>query len=320
MTDNTRDPVKQDQPSGWMSLGFSVGLHVILLGLFFVGWSWSTPTPEKEPNFIRAHLVQEQQRLPTAPHPVEKKVHEQPAPKPAPKPQPVVKKPPEPTAQEKAEAQKKAEEEVARQKAIALQKAQEKKAEEEKRRQEEARKKREEAKRKAEEAEKQREAAARKKKEEEEKRQEEARRKQQEQQLQRMVQQAQEAQKKRQAEEALKAEQERQQAAAAKAQQERALTERDKYVLLIKQRVTQNWLKPPSIDPNLKTVVTIKLLPTGELVSATIKESSGNAAFDNSVLSAIRSISRFPVPDDPTVFNEYFRQLSFQFSPSGSQQ
>ncbi|WP_158227227.1 cell envelope integrity protein TolA [Mangrovitalea sediminis] len=320
MADNLRDPVKQEsKPRAWKSLGLSVGLHVILLGLFFVGWHWTTPTPEKEPNFITARLVQEQ-RLPTAPHPVKQEAQAATPPAPKAKPKPEPKKPPEPTPQQKALAEKKAAEEAARQKAIALQQAKEKKAEEEKRKQDAERKKREEAKRKAEAAEKQRLAEARKKKEEEEKRQEEAKRKEQEQRLQNLVQQAQEAQKKRQAEEALKAEQERQRAAAAKAQQARALTERDKYILLIKQRVTDHWFRPPSTDSNLSTVVTIRLLPTGELISATIKDSSGNAAFDNSVLSAIRSISRFPVPDDPTVFNEYFRQLSFQFSPQGSPQ
>ncbi|KXS51393.1 MAG: colicin import membrane protein, partial [Marinobacter sp. T13-3] len=59
----------------------------------------------------------------------------------------------------------------------------------------------------------------------------------------------------------------------------------------------------------------INLLPTGELVGVKILESSGNAAFDNSALAAVRSVNRYPVPESRDTFERYFRQFTIEFNP-----
>ena len=59
----------------------------------------------------------------------------------------------------------------------------------------------------------------------------------------------------------------------------------------------------------------ITLLPTGELASVKLVNSSGNTAFDNSALGAVRSLSRYPVPDNRDTFERYFRQFTIEFNP-----
>ena len=43
--------------------------------------------------------------------------------------------------------------------------------------------------------------------------------------------------------------------------------------------------------------------------------SSGNTAFDNSALGAVRSLSRYPIPNDRDTFERYFRQFTIEFNP-----
>jgi colicin import membrane protein len=60
----------------------------------------------------------------------------------------------------------------------------------------------------------------------------------------------------------------------------------------------------------------LALVPTGELVSVTLVRSSGNAAFDRSAELAVRRAAPFQVPEDPVVFDAYFRSVTVTFSPN----
>lgn len=92
-------------------------------------------------------------------------------------------------------------------------------------------------------------------------------------------------------------------------------SESDKYQALIRERLKQAWYPPSSANENMTARLQITLLPTGELASVKLVGSSGNTAFDNSALSAVRSLNRYPIPDNRDTFERYFRQFMIEFNP-----
>jgi len=83
----------------------------------------------------------------------------------------------------------------------------------------------------------------------------------------------------------------------------------------IKAMITSRWHIPISAKPGMRVLLKIKLLPTGELNAAVISKSSGDNAYDNSALSAVKSIRNYPVPSDNSLFEQNFRQFYMSFSP-----
>lgn len=92
------------------------------------------------------------------------------------------------------------------------------------------------------------------------------------------------------------------------------LSEVEKYKSLIYSRIVSRWHVPPHVK-NLRVELQIKLLPTGELVTAKITKRSGNTAFDQSALNAAQSLRRYPVPSTAATFDKHFRQFSMGFTP-----
>jgi len=90
----------------------------------------------------------------------------------------------------------------------------------------------------------------------------------------------------------------------------------DQAVMVIKQKVNRNWLRPPKIKKGLSCQVRVQLIPGGEVVSVRIIESSGDPIFDRSVESAVRKASPLPLPQDRALFDR-FRELKFIFKPEG---
>lgn len=84
---------------------------------------------------------------------------------------------------------------------------------------------------------------------------------------------------------------------------------------LIRAKVQQYWSRPPSARNGMKAVVRVKLLPGGEVYSVDLVDSSGDDAYDRSVLRAIQMAKTLPVPEDPAVFNQYFKVSKFIFRP-----
>ena len=79
--------------------------------------------------------------------------------------------------------------------------------------------------------------------------------------------------------------------------------------------VRKNWSRPPSARNGMQARFVVELIPTGELLSVALVDSSGNAAFDRSAELAIRRAKRFIVPGDNTVFEANFRRFYFLFRP-----
>lgn len=99
-------------------------------------------------------------------------------------------------------------------------------------------------------------------------------------------------------------------------------TEAQSYVSLISRRIEQNWSRPPSARSGMQCELLIKLVPTGQVVSADVVKSSGNAAFDRSAIQAVKKVDRFPeIQEMPLeVFERYYRELRLVFNPQDLRQ
>lgn len=99
----------------------------------------------------------------------------------------------------------------------------------------------------------------------------------------------------------------------AQSQQELAMS----HIGAIQQTVAAMWSRPPSARRNMQVSLLISLIPTGEVVSVRILESSGNSAFDRSAVNAVNKAARFPELAElpPRVFEQYFRELRLVFRP-----
>lgn len=91
---------------------------------------------------------------------------------------------------------------------------------------------------------------------------------------------------------------------------------------LIRERVEQNWSRPPSARTGMVCEFVIDMLPNGQVVGVTLTKSSGNAAYDASAEQAIKRVERFTemknVPNE--IFERYFRRFKFVFNPEDLRQ
>ena len=69
-----------------------------------------------------------------------------------------------------------------------------------------------------------------------------------------------------------------------------------KYKGLIRSQITRNWIFPARYQKGMKCKILVRLIPSGDVVSVRIIQSSGNSAFDRSVEMAVNKASPLPVP------------------------
>ena len=91
----------------------------------------------------------------------------------------------------------------------------------------------------------------------------------------------------------------------------------ESYIAMLKQVIENNWSRPLSARNGMQAELLIQLVPTGEIVSVNIVQSSGDAAFDRSAENAVKRVGRFDELQDMPgeVFERYFRKLRFRFRP-----
>ena len=92
------------------------------------------------------------------------------------------------------------------------------------------------------------------------------------------------------------------------------------YQSYIQQRIITNWNRPPSARRGMEAVLSIQLVPTGQVVGVSVLKSSGNEAFDLSAKQAVKQVGRFDQLKElsrqsPGVFEQYFRQFQLVFRP-----
>lgn len=88
----------------------------------------------------------------------------------------------------------------------------------------------------------------------------------------------------------------------------------DDYRGRIVAKIKRLIVMPPEIPGNPEAVFDVVLLPSGEVLSAKLKKSSGHAAYDAAVERAILKAQPLPLPPDPSAFAS-FRNLVLVFRP-----
>jgi len=282
-TDRPREPARVS--GEWPALALAIAVHVAFIAVLVFSLRWQNRKLEP----ITAELYAPPVKATVAEVAEPKPAAQPPRPEPAPAPKPV---PPPPTAAPKPEP--KPEPKVEKPDPRAADIARKAKEEEERRK---------------------REAAAREKLEREKK---EAREREAERQKQIEQQRAAESRERQRREtEALKAQAEREQVA--RAAQQKAAAEaaartqaEAEYIRRIQAKVRGNVVLPPDMPGNPETIFEVVQLPTGEIIDAVLRKSSGVRAYDDAVQRAIIKSSPLPRPDRPDLFE---RALTLKFRP-----
>lgn len=280
---------------GWAFI-LAVAVQLAFVAVLVFSVQWQRRPPEAVSVELYAPPVKAPQPTPTPPPPPKVEPKPEPVPPPAPKPpEPVAEKP----DQRAADIALKAKQERERKE----QDERQRKLEQERIAREQA--KLAEDKRKADE---QRKAVEKQK--ELEKQQAEAKERERRQQQELAALRAQADREKQLREQAAReqAERQAQQAAAGAA---RSKAEAD-WIRRIQAKVKGNVIVPPDLAGNPTAIFDVVQLPTGEILQATLRKSSGNRAYDDAVQRAIMKSSPLPRPDRADLFQ---RELRLEFRP-----
>ena len=92
---------------------------------------------------------------------------------------------------------------------------------------------------------------------------------------------------------------------------------RDAVAATIQASVINRWTRPPSARNGMVSILSIQLVPTGEVVGVSVLQSSGNTAFDRSAITAVERTGRFPevAKLDNRTFEVNFRRFQLIFKP-----
>jgi TonB family protein len=92
---------------------------------------------------------------------------------------------------------------------------------------------------------------------------------------------------------------------------------RDVVAATIQASVINRWTRPPSARNGMVSILSIQLVPTGEVVGVSVLQSSGNTAFDRSAMTAVERTGRFPevAKLDNRTFEANFRRFQLIFKP-----
>jgi colicin import membrane protein len=94
--------------------------------------------------------------------------------------------------------------------------------------------------------------------------------------------------------------------------QARLQTQRQQYIMQIKQQIENNWLRPISTTEGQSCDVIVTQTMTGDVIDVRLQSCSSDVAFQRSVERAVRKASPLPLPPNPDVFE---RQIYFTFNP-----
>jgi len=84
------------------------------------------------------------------------------------------------------------------------------------------------------------------------------------------------------------------------------------WLALIRDRVTRNWIRPPSARPGVNCEVHVTQVPGGVVTGVQIGSCNGDAAVRESIEAAVYRSSPLPTPSNPDLFD---RSLKFNFHP-----
>ncbi len=88
-----------------------------------------------------------------------------------------------------------------------------------------------------------------------------------------------------------------------------------KTIIIIQKKFIELWNKPFVLNEDIEVSIKIKLAPSGEILSKTLIESSGNDKFDDSAMKAVSKISFLKEVSNlrREDFERYFREINLVF-------
>lgn len=90
------------------------------------------------------------------------------------------------------------------------------------------------------------------------------------------------------------------------------------YYGIIGDKVQENWIYPQELKDNrISVIVSIKIAKTGKLLDVSVEQSSGNQAFDDSLLKAVKKAA--PFPPFPVDMEGSFLETGLRFCPGCAQ-
>ncbi|NNC55789.1 MAG: cell envelope integrity protein TolA, partial [Pseudomonadales bacterium] len=89
------------------------------------------------------------------------------------------------------------------------------------------------------------------------------------------------------------------------------------YVAAMRAEIASYWSRPPSARNYMEVLLSIRLLPNGDVLSVTVKKSSGNSALDRSAVHAVEKVGRFEMLRGMPgrMFERNFRNIDIIFRP-----
>lgn len=93
------------------------------------------------------------------------------------------------------------------------------------------------------------------------------------------------------------------------ARQGQMLTEKQRYIAMIVERVRQSWFTDDTMNGK-ECVISLRLASNGFVTNMTVE--GGDTGVCNAAVNAINRVGRFPMPEDPDL-NDQFRELKLPF-------
>jgi colicin import membrane protein len=90
----------------------------------------------------------------------------------------------------------------------------------------------------------------------------------------------------------------------------------DEFMVRIQAKIRAHIVIPPSMTGNPEAIYEVALFANGTLNKATLARSSGVTAYDEAVLRAMHAAEPLPLPADPELFQQAFRELRLAFRPN----
>lgn len=86
---------------------------------------------------------------------------------------------------------------------------------------------------------------------------------------------------------------------------------------VLAKRISENWYKPVGAKPELNTVVQLTMSRDGKISSVKLTKASGNAAFDDSAVSAVKAVAVIEEVShlSDADFKKAYASRSIQFTP-----
>ena len=88
---------------------------------------------------------------------------------------------------------------------------------------------------------------------------------------------------------------------------------RDRYIALLRNKIQNAWIKPPSATAGVDCLVQVTQVPGGEVTGARVTQCNGDAAVRQSIENAVYRASPLPEPPDPALFE---RNFTLRFRPN----